>query len=710
MNKTIACCLVGLILAIAIEVIYLEWEPPSPPGVTEHQYNRQEAAGPKPPALAGQAQGNLDASYTISFARIPVGEITATVVFGDSEYAISARARAGGVMKVLSVDGEGSFTTRGTIKDGHPVPTNFTSKIVSNTETSDVTMALDEGSVRELAATPPPSQDRVPVTAANRQGIVDPLTAVLFSTAAAGETLSQDACRRTLPIFDGHQRYDLKLAFKRMDKVTAEKGYAGPVVVCSVSYEPIAGHASIPLVKYLSEGREMEMALAPIAGTRLLAPFQLSVVSMLANLTIEANRLETTAPPLDAERALEQATAIPSSPSLAREPVDRQEVMVAPSPPALASERALEQATAIPSSPSLAREPVDRQEVTVSSSPPALAGERALEQATAIPSSPSLAREPVDRQEVTVSSSPPALAGERALEQATAIPSSPSLAREPVDRQEVMVAPSPPALASERALEQATAIPSSLSLAQERVDRQEVMVSSSPPALASERALEQATAIPSSPSLARDQSIGKRRWSHPAHRPGERSRFGTGGGDIELTFARTGTSRSARGDGLIQPTGCERTRFGAGGGDTELTFARTKSSWREEAMVPPSFPRIAQKQVDQKQPVTESSLPAFAKRQLDPEEIAVLLKRGKDLIAHGDIAAARVTLKRAAEANDAEAALALASTYDPFVLRELKVYGFSADAAMARAWYEKAKDLGSAVAPRRLEMLAREAR
>ena len=241
-----------------------------------------------------QAQGNLDASYTISFARIPVGEITATVVFGDSEYAISARARAGGVMNLISVDGEGSFTTRGTIKDGHPVPTNFTSKIVSKTGNSDVTMVLDEGSVRELAATPPPSQDRVSVTAANRRSIVDPLTAVLFSTAAAGETLSQEACRRTLPIFDGHQRYDLKLAFKRMDKVTAEKGYAGPVVVCSLSYEPIAGHrASIPLVKYLSEDREMEMALAPIAGTRLLAPFRLSVVSMLANLTIEANRFET---------------------------------------------------------------------------------------------------------------------------------------------------------------------------------------------------------------------------------------------------------------------------------------------------------------------------------------------------------------------------------------------------------------------------------
>jgi hypothetical protein len=250
---------------------------------------------------SAHAQGTLDASYTISFARIPVGEMTATVVFGDREYAISARARAGGIMKVLSVDGEASFNTRGTIKDGHLVPTDFTSKIISNAETSDVTMVLDEGGVRELAAAPPPSQDRVPVTAANRRSIVDPLTAALFSAGAGGETLSKDACWRTLPIFDGHQRYDLKLTFKRMDKVAAEKGYAGPVVVCSISYEPIAGHrASIPLVKYLSEGREMEMALAPMAGTRLLAPFRLSVVSMLANLMIEANRFETTAQPLDA--------------------------------------------------------------------------------------------------------------------------------------------------------------------------------------------------------------------------------------------------------------------------------------------------------------------------------------------------------------------------------------------------------------------------
>src|SRR5262249_39167430 len=194
------------------------------------------------------------------------------------------------------------LTARGTIKDSHPAPTTFTSKIISYAETSDVTMVLDEGSVKEIAAAPQPGADRVPLTQANRQGIVDPLTAMLFSAAAAGEGLSQEACRRTLPIFDGHHRYDLKLAFKRMDKMTAEKGYAGPVVMCSVSYEPIAGHrANVPLVKYLSEGREIEIALASIGGTRLLAPFRLSVVSTLANLTIEANRFETIMAPAPAD-------------------------------------------------------------------------------------------------------------------------------------------------------------------------------------------------------------------------------------------------------------------------------------------------------------------------------------------------------------------------------------------------------------------------
>jgi hypothetical protein len=98
--------------------------------------------------------------------------------------------------------------------------------------------------------------------------------------------------------------------------------------------------------------------------------------------------------------------------------------------------------------------------------------------------------------------------------------------------------------------------------------------------------------------------------------------------------------------------------------------------------------------------------PASPAPRLDVEEIAVLLKRGQELMAVGDLAAARVVLWRAAEAREPRAALALAGTYDPIVLEKFAVYGLRADISLARSWYEKAKEFGSEEAPRRLEMLA----
>jgi TPR repeat protein len=95
-------------------------------------------------------------------------------------------------------------------------------------------------------------------------------------------------------------------------------------------------------------------------------------------------------------------------------------------------------------------------------------------------------------------------------------------------------------------------------------------------------------------------------------------------------------------------------------------------------------------------------------RRHDADEIALMMKSGAELMANGDISAARLMYQRAAEAGEATAALALAETYDPLVLRRVNPKGgITPDVAQAHAWYEKAKDLGSAVAPERLERLAR---
>src|SRR5262249_8727821 len=163
-------------------------------------------------------------------------------------------------------------------------------------EKAAVTMTLAGGDVKDpTAEISEPTEGRVPVTAENRKGIIDPLSALLIRVDGAGDAVAATACQRTLPIFDGRRRFDLALSFKRIDQVKAEKRYAGPAVVCAVTFKPIAGYRTdSKLLKYLTDGRDIELALAPMTGTRFLAPFRFSVESMLGNMVVDATSFETT--------------------------------------------------------------------------------------------------------------------------------------------------------------------------------------------------------------------------------------------------------------------------------------------------------------------------------------------------------------------------------------------------------------------------------
>jgi TPR repeat protein len=103
----------------------------------------------------------------------------------------------------------------------------------------------------------------------------------------------------------------------------------------------------------------------------------------------------------------------------------------------------------------------------------------------------------------------------------------------------------------------------------------------------------------------------------------------------------------------------------------------------------------------------ESTVPALpvvvpAKPSMRPEEVALMIERGRTLFDSGDIAAARLFFRRAANAGDAGAALAMGATYDPEVLGQRFIRGIEADAREAQKWYDKARALGGS----RVEMLA----
>lgn len=78
---------------------------------------------------------------------------------------------------------------------------------------------------------------------------------------------------------------------------------------------------------------------------------------------------------------------------------------------------------------------------------------------------------------------------------------------------------------------------------------------------------------------------------------------------------------------------------------------------------------------------------------LPPDQIQVLLSHGRDLQRVGYFAGARLFFQRAAEAGSAEGARALGETYDPVEFQKLGVRGLRPDAALARQWYDRAREL-----------------
>jgi hypothetical protein len=239
-----------------------------------------------------RAQGKLDATYTVTLSGIPVGNGSWTIDIQDDQFTAAASGATSGFLRVFA-SGQGNSVARGTVSGGQPIASTYASTIVADKRSDEVRVWFSGGNLKEYLADPPimPSPDRVPLTEAHRKGVADPMTASLIRVPGTGNTFVPEVCQRTLAVFDGRMRFDLQLAFKRLDKVKADKGYQGAVVVCSVYFSPLAGHVpNRSVIKYLVAQRDMEIWLAPLAGTRLMVPYRASIPTPIGLGVLQATQ------------------------------------------------------------------------------------------------------------------------------------------------------------------------------------------------------------------------------------------------------------------------------------------------------------------------------------------------------------------------------------------------------------------------------------
>ena len=248
------------------------------------------------PALA---QGRLDANYEASLSGIPVGKGSWTIEIGDDTFTAAAQGGTSGLLKAFS-GGTGTGASQGRIVNGALVANAYTATTTTSKKSETIRLVLANGGIKEFSIEPEPpvDADRIPVTDAQRKNVYDPMTGSMLRVPGTVDLMSPESCRTGAGIFDGRMRYDLKLDFKRLETVKAERGYHGPAIVCAIYFTPVAGYIpDRPVIKYLATQRNIEIAFVPIAGTRVLVPFRMTIPTPFGPAMLEATSFVTTAAP-----------------------------------------------------------------------------------------------------------------------------------------------------------------------------------------------------------------------------------------------------------------------------------------------------------------------------------------------------------------------------------------------------------------------------
>ena len=241
-------------------------------------------------ALAGARAEVLHVTYGVSLVGLPIGVAHIDANLTPSSYSIDAHAKISGLAYLFS-RARGASSGQGTIVDNRVVPTAFATIASNAIMTRTIRMSLSANAVTGVDITPPydDKPDRVPLTDHDKQGVVDPVGAVVVPVPAKGPLVGPASCDRRIPVFDGYTRFDVNLTYVGERDVSA-KGYQGPVVICAVRYVPIAGHRrDRPSTKFMADNKDLEVWLAPVASAHVLMPFRVSARTTMGTAVIEAS-------------------------------------------------------------------------------------------------------------------------------------------------------------------------------------------------------------------------------------------------------------------------------------------------------------------------------------------------------------------------------------------------------------------------------------
>lgn len=229
------------------------------------------------------------AVYRVDIGNFNLGEFKLTTTFRGNDYAMRGEGRFK-VLEGLIYEWRGVTASYGRVTDTGPEPTMYAFNYADSAKMGErLRITFDGRAVTDVSISPRnrPLPRTIPVTKEQLEGVLDPMSGAFLSAQSENPNGDLAVCDKTLPVFDGRQRYDLVVSPKRMVTVkrTTPGGYGGPAVICAVKFIPIAGYQpDNPAIRLMQQSNEIEVWLIPVRASNRYVPYRIVLPTPVSTL------------------------------------------------------------------------------------------------------------------------------------------------------------------------------------------------------------------------------------------------------------------------------------------------------------------------------------------------------------------------------------------------------------------------------------------
>jgi hypothetical protein len=231
------------------------------------------------------------ASYVLTLGGINVAMMHIDLDDDGSAYTLGVKANVAGLGAVVA-SGTANVTAKGKSSGGTLRSESFALETRASGQTFNVDVGFAGQNVSSFKVEPPVSDyDRVPIERSHLTGVVDFVSSFVLK----GSALDKSLCDRRMRVFTGVERFNLNMSFVSDDNATSPRtGYQGPVVLCSIAYEPISGHyQNNEITNYLAEESRILIWYMPLGETGYFIPYRVLLGTSMGDLSMVLVKAES---------------------------------------------------------------------------------------------------------------------------------------------------------------------------------------------------------------------------------------------------------------------------------------------------------------------------------------------------------------------------------------------------------------------------------